>query len=89
MMSAREIKPPDGSIDAGLSLLLAVTPRGHTRTAEEIAFVCGCSMQNIQQIEYRAMSKLRQAFASRRFVLEVLHELEIDRPSFQTLRVSG
>jgi DNA-binding XRE family transcriptional regulator len=51
----------DGSVDAGLAVLLAVTPRGVTYTQEEIAFVCGCSRANIYSIEKRAMQKLKRA----------------------------
>jgi DNA-directed RNA polymerase sigma subunit (sigma70/sigma32) len=56
----------DGSIDAGLHLLAALTPRGVERTQAEIAFVCGCSMQNIQQIERRALRKIRAALIKKK-----------------------
>lgn len=49
----------DGSVDAGLALLASQTPRGHERTLEEIAEVCGCSLQNIQFIERGALLKIR------------------------------
>jgi transcriptional regulator len=61
----------DGSVDAGLFLLLAVTPRGVTWTQEEIATACGCSIQNIQYLERRAMEKIRRAVSRQQFrVLE-------------------
>lgn len=50
----------DGSIDAGLFVLLMVTPRGCTWTQQEIADVCGCSRNLIWYYEQRAMSKLRK-----------------------------
>lgn len=53
-------KIEDGSIDAGLLVLLAETPPGIELSAEEIAFVCGCSRACIWQIENRAMKKLRR-----------------------------
>lgn len=52
----------DGSIDAGLVVLLAVTPRGHTWTQQEIADVCGCARGLIWNIEDRAMKKLKKAY---------------------------
>jgi hypothetical protein len=55
----------DGSVDAGLFLLEAVTPPGRTRTVDEIAFVCGCSRALIWQIEKRAKEKLRRKFRQR------------------------
>lgn len=63
-------KPPtkqieDGSIDAGLALLLLATPRGIERSQEEIAFVCGCTLQNIQGYEYRALKKIKAEFERR------------------------
>lgn len=48
----------DGSIDAGLYLLMLATPRGVTRTRDEIAFVCGCHPTMIDKIQTRAMRKL-------------------------------
>lgn len=55
----------DGSIDAGLHLLLLVTPRGVTRTQEEIAEACGCTSKYISYLERQAMKKLRRAFQAR------------------------
>lgn len=69
-MSKASVK--DGSVDAGLLLLAQVTPAGRVRTQEEIAFVCGCSLQNIQHIERAAMRKLRDAFESRGVRSELL-----------------
>jgi hypothetical protein len=57
----------DGGIDAGLLLLSLVTPRGVTRTLDEIAFVCGCTKNNIYLIEKRALKKMRNPVRSRRF----------------------
>jgi DNA-directed RNA polymerase sigma subunit (sigma70/sigma32) len=55
----------DGSVDAGLVLLEATAPYGRAYTRAEIAFVCGCSPQNIRMIEVRAMKKLRKEFLRR------------------------
>jgi len=57
-----EINYEDGSIDAGLILLMAATPPGVVRTVEEIAFVCGCSRARIWQLEKRAKDKLKRKF---------------------------
>lgn len=56
----------DGGIDVGLTLLLAVTPRGVTRTHGEIAYVCGCTRNAIWIIEQRALRKLRHPLRSQR-----------------------
>lgn len=55
----------DGSIDAGLHLLEVARPPGRTYSAEEIAYVCGCSRSNIWLIERRALGKLRRQFERR------------------------
>lgn len=62
-MTETEIR--DGSVDAGLLVLSLVSPRGVEWTQQEIAFVCGCSAQNIQDIEYRAMRKIRHELQQR------------------------
>lgn len=56
----------DGTVDAGLFLLAIATPYGIERTQSEIAFVCGCSLQNIQGIEYRALKKIKAEFERRK-----------------------
>jgi len=58
--------PPDGSIDAGLLMLLLITPRGVVRTYHEIATACGCSHTAIQKIEARALRKLQQGDKGRK-----------------------
>jgi transposase-like protein len=55
----------DGSIDAGIHLLYLATPRGVTRTTQEIADVAGCNKNNIWLIEKRALKKLEIALAKR------------------------
>jgi len=60
-----EISLEDGGLDAGLTILSAVTPRGVELTLEEIAFVCGCGKQDIWHIENRAKKKLRDEFQKR------------------------
>lgn len=58
----------DGTIDAGLHLLAAITPRGHVRTQAEIAQACGCSTGYIFNLEKNAKKKLREAFERRGIV---------------------
>lgn len=70
MQKQTEIK--DGSVEAGLLLLLQATPRGIERTQAEIAFVCGCSLQNIQAIEHRALKKIKAEFERRRIYNEAI-----------------
>lgn len=57
--SIKPLKLVDGSRDAGLVILSALTERGETRTLEDIAFVCGCTKQNIQNIEKNALRKIK------------------------------
>jgi DNA-directed RNA polymerase sigma subunit (sigma70/sigma32) len=47
-------------VNLGLAILHALTPRGQTHTANDIAAWCDCSHQNIKQIEERALKKLRR-----------------------------
>lgn len=53
-------EPADGSIDAGLMLLLAVTPPGFEWTQQDIATACGCTKGYIWLVEKEAMRKLRE-----------------------------
>jgi hypothetical protein len=63
----------DGSIDAGLALLSRIPhPAGEHWTAKDIAFVCGCSVQNIQHIEMRAKAKLKKALLERGIEAETI-----------------
>ena len=55
----------DGSIDAGLFLLDLATERGNERTQGEIAYVCGCTLQNIQYYERSALKKIKAEFERR------------------------
>ena len=45
--------------DLGLAISGALLAPGQTRSINELAAFCGCSKQNIQQIEKRALRKLR------------------------------
>ncbi len=63
-----ENKLLDGSIDAGLFILEAITPRGVTLTQEEIAYVCGCSKGYIWLLEKQALQKLRKSPEARRLL---------------------
>lgn len=60
-----EISLIDGGLDAGLTLLAAATPTGVEMSLDEIAFVCGCSRQDIWHIEHRARRKLKAEFERR------------------------
>jgi len=46
-------------VDLGLAISGALLKPGKTRTHEEIAAFAGCSKQNIEQLEKRALRKLR------------------------------
>lgn len=46
-------------VDLGIAISGALLPPGACRTHEEIAAFAGCSKQNIQQLEARALRKLR------------------------------
>ena len=59
-MSLKDLE--DGSVLVGLVLLERVIPRGVVLSQTDIAFVCGCSSNNINAIEQRALGKLRAAF---------------------------
>jgi len=50
---------PNKDIDLSLSVLSVITPRGHSWSLRELADVCGCSMQYIQNTERAALKKLR------------------------------
>jgi hypothetical protein len=63
----------DGSIDAGLALLAQTPhPDGKPWSIADIAFVCGCSEQNIEYIENRAKSKLKKALLQRGIKAETI-----------------
>ena len=56
----------DGSIDAGLALLeITPHPDGLPWSTSDIAFVCGCSAENIRVIEARAREKMKRALVRR------------------------
>jgi hypothetical protein len=62
VVSVKKARPIlDGSIDAGLFLLFLATPPGIERSAEEIAFVCGCDPSRIGQIQAAAIKKIRNS----------------------------
>ena len=48
------------SIDIGLAISATHSIPGVPRSAADIAAYCGCSRQRIQQIEERALRKLRR-----------------------------
>lgn len=54
-------KPPDCDIDLGLAVSALSLEYGQTRTYEELAAYCGCSKSAIQNIEYKALRKVRRA----------------------------
>lgn len=47
-------------IDLGLAISHALTKEGQRRSCAEIAAFCGCSLQYIQAVEFRALKKLRR-----------------------------
>ena len=51
--------PPNANIDLGLAILASTSEPPHT--AKTIAAYCGCTRQCIQQIEQKALRKLRAA----------------------------
>jgi hypothetical protein len=55
----------DGSVEAGL-ILLQNHPMLSLFTLEDIAFVCGCSIKNIQNTEQRALIRMRNFLVERR-----------------------
>jgi DNA-directed RNA polymerase specialized sigma24 family protein len=48
-------------IELGLAVLATVRQRGETLNTVELAEICGCSSTTIENIERRAMEKLRKA----------------------------
>lgn len=50
----------DSRIDLGLEVIEALRPAGVKLSHAAIAAVCGCSWQAIQQIEQRALKKMRE-----------------------------
>jgi DNA-directed RNA polymerase sigma subunit (sigma70/sigma32) len=53
-------RKPDAAIDLGLAVLAATSCPPHT--CDEIAAYCGVSCQAIQQIEQKALRKVRAHF---------------------------
>lgn len=49
----------------GLEISALTLRKGETRNCRELAAFCGCSWQNIHQIEQRALRKLRRHFKDR------------------------
>jgi hypothetical protein len=60
--------PCNANIDLGLAILASTTEPPHT--AQTIAAYCGCSRQCIQQIEQKALRKLRAALYCDRILSE-------------------
>ncbi len=54
--------PADADIDLGLAISALTLRYGECRTQDEIAAYCGCSRQQICNIENRAIRKLRRSF---------------------------
>jgi DNA-directed RNA polymerase sigma subunit (sigma70/sigma32) len=52
------------SVDIGLAVLSAIRKPHETFSCEQIAGVCGCSKQFINQIERRALAKLRRRLSA-------------------------
>lgn len=62
--------PPNANIDLGLAILASTSEPPHT--ARTIAAYCGCTRQCIQQIEQKALRKLRAALYRDRILSEAL-----------------
>jgi hypothetical protein len=60
--------PRNANIDLGLAILASTSEPPHT--AHTIAAYCGCSRQCIQQIEQKALRKLRAALYRDRILSE-------------------
>src|SRR5262245_63878018 len=60
--------PHNANIDLGLAILALTSEPPHT--AHTIAAYCGCSRQRIQQIEQKALRKLRAALYRDRILSE-------------------
>jgi hypothetical protein len=60
--------PRNANIDLGLAILASTSEPPHT--AQTIAAYCGCSRQCIQQIEQKALRKLRAALCRNRILSE-------------------
>ena len=58
----------NANIDLGLAILASTSEPPHT--AQTIAAYCGCSRQRIQQIEQKALRKLRAALYRNRILNE-------------------
>jgi len=61
-------RPRNANIDLGLAILASTSEPPHT--ARTIAAYCGCSRQCIQQIEQKALRKLRAALYRNRTLSE-------------------
>jgi SpoU rRNA methylase family enzyme len=64
----------DPQVDLGLAISGATLPPGKTRTITEIAAFCGCSKQNIEQLENKALKKLRHKVLFRPDLRDALAE---------------
>ena len=51
---------PNNNIDLGLSVLCSLMRSGDSLSHRDIAEVCGCTHQYINNIEINAMAKLRE-----------------------------
>ena len=60
--------PRNANIDLGLAILASTSEPPHT--AQTIAAYCGCSRQRIQQIEQKALRKLRATLDSDKILRE-------------------
>lgn len=62
-------------VDLGIAIAHALTKPGQIRTSREIAAYANCLPQNIEQIEAKALRKLRVRFGKQ--LLEHLYELRV------------
>jgi hypothetical protein len=64
--------PRSAGIDLGLAILASISEPPHT--CQTIAAYCGCSRQCIQQIEQKALRKLRAALYRDRILREAFED---------------
>jgi len=63
------------NVDLGIAISGALLKPGQTRTQTEIAAFAGCSKQNIEKLEKRALRKLRHLILFRPDLKAILSEL--------------
>lgn len=87
-LSVKEFEdwPPyvDGSLDAGLWCLHAISGRGDSYTLEELAHVCGCSYEWIRKLETQALRRMKLALRHQTGTLNDQELLQLTRDICQS-----